>query len=121
MLVVLHVSVVSGALASDAAAGSEERRESTMSQFGLGTASFFLTMPYGLIKVVYASLGGLIGGFTYALTGGNLNAANAVWDTSLRGTYVITPEHLKGAKAVRFLGTPPLRTAEPAASPEPSR
>jgi hypothetical protein len=84
----------------------EDPSQSTASQFGLGASSFFLTIPYGLAKVVYATLGGIIGGFTYALTGGNDRAAKAVWDSSLRGTYVITPDHLKGDKAVRFLGVP---------------
>ena len=84
----------------------EDATQSTASQFGLGISSFFLTIPYGLAKVVYATLGGIMGGFTYALTGGNEGAAKAVWDSSLRGTYVITPDHLKGDKAVRFLGVP---------------
>lgn len=84
----------------------EDPTQTTASQFGLGVSSFFLTIPYGLAKVVYATLGGIIGGFTYALTAGNERAAKAVWDTSLRGTYVITPDHLKGDKAVRFLGVP---------------
>ncbi|MGH7209061.1 MAG: hypothetical protein ACREIL_06730 [Nitrospiraceae bacterium] len=84
----------------------EDTTQSTASQFGLGVSSFFLTIPYGLAKVVYAMMGGIIGGFTYALTGGNEGAAKAVWDTSLRGTYVITPDHLNGDKAVRFLGVP---------------
>lgn len=82
----------------------EDPTQSTASQFGLGVSSFFVTIPYGLAKVVYATLGGIIGGFTYALTGGNERAAKDVWDTSLRGTYVITPDHLTGDKAVRFLG-----------------
>lgn len=84
----------------------EDPTQSTASQFGLGVSSFFLTIPYGLAKVVYATLGGIIGGFTYALTAGNEQAAKSVWDTSLRGTYVITPDHLKGDKAVRFFGVP---------------
>ncbi|MGH7251069.1 MAG: hypothetical protein ACREIK_04365 [Nitrospiraceae bacterium] len=84
----------------------EDATESTASQFGLGVSSFFLTIPYGAVKFVYATMGGIIGGFTYALTGGNEGAAKAVWDTSLRGTYVITPDHLKGDRAVRFLGVP---------------
>jgi len=84
----------------------EDPTQTTASQFGLGVSSFFLTIPYGLAKVVYATMGGIIGGFTYALTAGNERAAKAVWDTSLRGTYVITPDHLKGDKAVRFLGVP---------------
>jgi hypothetical protein len=92
-----------------------ELTEGTGTQFGLGAASFFMTIPYGLAKVVYATLGGIIGGFTYVLTAGNDRAAKSVWHTSLRGTYVITPEHLRGEKAVRFLGVPP----EDAMSSEP--
>jgi hypothetical protein len=100
----------------------EDATQSTASQFGLGAASVFLTIPYGLAKVVYATLGGIIGGFTYALTGGNEGAATAVWDSSLRGTYVITPDHLTGDKAVRFLGVPGEsdRAALPA-RPEPTK
>lgn len=96
----------------DTVSVSNERTEGNGTQFGLGAASFFLTIPYGLAKVVYATFGGIIGGFTYALTAGNEKAANSVWSTSLRGTYVITPEHLRGEKAVRFFGVP--------AEPEPS-
>lgn len=105
----------------------EDATQSTASQFGLGVSSFFLTIPYGVAKVVYAMMGGIIGGFTYALTGGNEGAAKAVWDTSLRGTYVITPDHLKGDKAVRFLGVPgesdgSAPPAEPVpAMPEPTK
>lgn len=84
----------------------EDATQSTASQFGLGVSSFFLTIPYGLLKVVYATMGGIIGGFTYALTAGNERAAKAVWDTSLRGTYVITPEHLQGDRGIRFFGVP---------------
>ena len=85
----------------------EERSQDTASEAGLGVASVFLSIPYGAAKVAYAILGGITGGFTYVLTGGNLKAAEAVWDTSLRGTYIITPEHLRGEKPVRFFGVPP--------------
>jgi hypothetical protein len=105
----------------------EDATQSTASQFGLGISSFFLTIPYGLAKFVYATLGGIIGGFTYALTAGNEQAAKSVWDTSLRGTYVITPDHLQGNKAVRFFGVPgesdgaaPLDEPVPA-RPEPTK
>ena len=70
-------------------------------------ASVLLSIPYGAVKVAYAIVGGITGGFTYIFTGGNLKAAQSVWDTSLRGTYIITPEHLKGEKPIRFLGVPP--------------
>jgi len=102
-LTILQLAVIQPAWAQQM---DEDATQSTASQFGLGVSSFFLTIPYGLAKVVYATLGGIIGGFTYALTAGNERAAKAVWDTSLRGTYVITPDHLQGNKAVRFFGVP---------------
>ncbi|MGH7166968.1 MAG: hypothetical protein ACREII_00400 [Nitrospiraceae bacterium] len=116
-LTILQLAVIPPARAQQQ---DEDTTQSTASQFGLGISSFFLTIPYGLAKVVYATLGGIMGGFTYALTGGNEGAAKAVWDTSLRGTYVITPEHLQGDKAVRFLGVPGERDGSATAEPVPA-
>ncbi len=73
-------------------------------EVGLGVASFVATLPYGAVKIAYASLGAIIGGFTYLLTAGDLESANVVWEKSLLGTYVLTPDHLKGDKQVYFLG-----------------
>lgn len=88
-------------------AWAKEEKQDTASEAGLGAASVLLSIPYGAVKIAYAILGGITGGFTYALTGGNLKAAQAVWDTSLRGTYIITPDHLRGEKPIRFFGVPP--------------
>ncbi len=85
----------------------EDRSEHTAKQYGLGVASFFATIPWGALKFVFATLGGIFGGATWVFSGGNRRAADAVWHTSVRGTYVITPEHLRGARAVRFFGVPP--------------
>ena len=87
-------------------ADNHERIESTGSQYGLGAASVFLSIPYGLGKFLFATFGGLFGGFTYVFSGGNARAAKSVWDTSMRGTYIITPDHLRGERTVRFLGVP---------------
>jgi hypothetical protein len=70
----------------------------------LGAGSFFLTLVYTPVKLAYAILGGIIGGFTYGLTGGDLETAQSVWEPSVYGTYVITPDHLKGNEPVRFVG-----------------
>ena len=70
----------------------------------LGVGSFFLTLVYTPVKLAYAILGGIIGGFTYGLTGGDLETAQSVWEPSVYGTYVITPDHLKGNEPVRFVG-----------------
>jgi hypothetical protein len=121
VLSVLHLSVVPTVFADEAPTSVEEQQEGTASQFGMGAASFFLTVPYGLVKVVYAALGGIVGGFTYALTAGNEKAAKSVWYTSLRGTYVITPAHLTGEKSVRFFGVPPDAGPEYASEPLPEQ
>lgn len=73
----------------------------------LGVASALLTLPYASTKMVYAGLGGVVGGFTWVLTGGDTDAAKAVWEPSFYGTYVITPDHLRNNKPVRFFGKPP--------------
>lgn len=118
---VLHVAAVPSGWAQSAGGGANEQTESTGAQYGFGTASVFLSLPYGLGKFLFATLGGIFGGFTYAFSGGNEKAAKSVWDTSMRGTYVITPEHLKGEKTVRFFGVPAetadAATEEPAAEP----
>jgi hypothetical protein len=102
----VQVAVISTAWAESAGGGADEQTESSGTQYGLGAASVFLSIPYGLGKFVFATLGGIFGGFTYAFSGANEKAAKSVWDTSMRGTYVITPEHLKGEKTIRFLGSP---------------
>lgn len=84
----------------------EDTTQGTLSGAGLQAASFLLTVPYGAVKVAFAILGGAVGGLTYVLSGGNSEAAKAVWTTSVYGTYVITPDHLRGDKPIRFLGVP---------------
>jgi len=73
----------------------------------LGAGSFFLTLVYTPVKLAYAILGGIIGGFTYGLTGGDLETAQSVWEPSVYGTYLITPDHLKGNEPIRFIGVSP--------------
>lgn len=86
-------------------AAEEESTEA--GEAGLGIGSGLLTLVYLPFKLTYAVLGGVIGGFTYALTGGDLETAKTVWEPSFYGTYVITPSHLKGDEAVRFYGVSP--------------
>lgn len=84
--------------------GHDQIHSATPTQFGIGAASVLLSIPYGAAKVTYAALGGIIGGFTYLFSAGDKEAAKAVWTPSLNGTYVLTPDHLKGDKPIQFLG-----------------
>jgi hypothetical protein len=56
------------------------------------------------VKVVYSLAGGIVGGLTWALTGGNTAAAKAVWIPSMTGHYIVQPENLTGDKPLHFMG-----------------
>jgi len=62
------------------------------------------TVFYLPVKVVYAGLGGTVGGLSLLVTGGNPDAFFAVWDAAGGGTYVVTPAMLEGDEEVRFVG-----------------
>jgi len=87
--------------------------EGTGSNVGYGAGSVLASCVYSPAKVVYALLGGLTGGVAYGLTGGNQDVAKKIWTPSLRGTYVITPEMLKGKERVEFVGQPETKTHQP--------
>ena len=86
---------------------AEDEDSSPGKEAAIGLGSGLLTLVYLPAKVAYAAVGGIVGAFTYGLTGGNLDTAQTVWEPSIYGTYVITPDHLKGNEAVRFYGTSP--------------
>lgn len=81
--------------------------ETTPEGIGLQAASVLTSMVYLPLKTVWALAGGLGGGLAYAVTGGDMEVAKTVWEPSLYGTYVITPEHLVGIKPVQFIGSAP--------------
>jgi hypothetical protein len=78
---------------------------------GIAAAALVANVGYIPAKTVYAILGGITGGFGYALTGGNQQAANTIWRSSLGGDYVVTPDMLSGKAPIHFSGP-----AGPAAS-----
>jgi hypothetical protein len=98
-----------------------DQNETSGSGAGLSVASWLLTVPYGAAKCAFAILGGVFGAGAYAATGGDLDTAKKVWTTSMYGTYIITPEHLKGDKPVRFFGqaTESAAPGTPAPAPAP--
>src|SRR5204862_386451 len=63
---------------------------------GWGSLTVLTNLVYMPAKVTYALLGGLTGGFAYALTAGDLKTAETVWVTTMGGTYVVTPHMLQG-------------------------
>lgn len=108
---VLHVIILALVLALTlnpvAFAAEGDSSGNTAADLGLGVASFLVSVPYGAAKVVTALLGGIVGGFTYVLSGFNKKAADQVWYTTIPGDYIITPDHLRGKRDIRFTGVPP--------------
>jgi len=92
----------------------------TASSAGMQAAAAVSTILYFPFKAAFAIGGGIVGGLAYAFSGGNEQAAKSIWDTSLRGTYVITPDHLQGDRPIRFLGVADSADASDPA-PEPIR
>ena len=92
----------------------------TPSSAGMQAAAAVSTILYFPFKAAFAIGGGIVGGLAYAFSGGNEQAAKSIWDTSLRGTYIITPEHLQGNRPIRFLGVADPAEAS-ASAPEPIR
>lgn len=91
------------------------------SSAAMGAAAGLSTLLYLPLKAVFAIGGGIVGGLAYAFSGGNENAAKSIWTTSLYGTYIITPEHLRGDKPIRFLGVADTNDAPvPASAPAPA-
>jgi hypothetical protein len=81
---------------------------------GIGAGTVAGNIFYVPAKMVYGVLGGITGGASYLLTGGNTQTANTIWRSSLGGDYVLTPDMVAGQKPVHFSG--PTTTALPAPS-----
>ena len=100
MLGILWVSLFWGGTPSFAQTYSD----SPSTEVGLNIASWIATIPYGASKLVYAGLGGVIGSLAYLLTFGGDEPSTTVWEKSMLGTYVLTPEHLTGEEPIHFVG-----------------
>jgi hypothetical protein len=85
-------------------ASEEATTDAGASNAGMEAAAALSTIVYFPVKLAFALGGGLVGGLTYAFTGGDEEAANRVWQASMEGNYIITPENLTGEQPVHFVG-----------------
>ena len=88
-------------------ADARAQESSAAAEAGMGMLAALSTLVYGPIKIVYATLGLVAGGFAWALSGGDGDVMNAVFTPSVRGDYVVTPAHLRGEKPLEFIGRDP--------------
>jgi len=81
-------------------------QEGTLSQVGAGVGSVVGSAVYFPFKAAFCILGGIGSGVTLVAAGPE--SANKVASASCRGTWVITPDVVKGKETVHFVGeTPP--------------
>ena len=78
--------------------------EIAVSDSGMSAASGLATIVYFPVKAVFSLAGGIVGGLTYAFTGGNEEAAKDVWNASMGGDYMVEPANLTGDKPLNFIG-----------------
>jgi len=120
LLALCTITMVPSAWSQESAAppSSASTEGGTASSAGMQAAAGVSTLLYLPLKLVFAIGGGIVGGLAYAFSGGNEQAAKSIWDTSLYGTYLITPDHLQGNRPIRFLGVVDSNDA-PASAPAP--
>lgn len=70
---------------------------------GLGTA--LVNVLYIPAKFTYATVGGVIGGFAWLLTLGDTETAMGVWEPTMGGSYIVTPNMLRGREPLEFSGS----------------
>jgi hypothetical protein len=90
---------------------------------GYGAAALVSNIFYIPAKLVYAVAGGLVGGGSYLVTGGNSQVSNTIWRSSLGGDYVVTPDMIAGKEPLYFSGpnqVAPPTAASPGASSAPA-
>ncbi|THJ25059.1 MAG: hypothetical protein CAF45_002840 [Nitrospira sp. CG24E] len=121
LLALCTVTIVPAAWSQDNAPSAVESSEGgTTSDAGWGVLAGLSSLVYFPVKAAFAIGGAIVGGLTYAFSGGDEKAAKPVWQTSMYGTYLITPDHLQGNRPVRFLGVVDSNEAS-APAPEPIR
>ncbi len=114
ILIAAAMMLPAGAIAQSASGGVQPQNQVQVPQpeqggvdwkgAGYGAAALFGNLLYIPAKIVYAAGGGLVGGGSYLVTGGNKQVADTIWRSSLGGDYVLTPEMIQGKKPVYFSG-----------------
>lgn len=119
---VVMASFISLILVSPGSALADDQTYGKRSEgVGIQAAGWALTIPYIVAKSAFALTGAIVGGLGYVFSGGNQETAKAVWTTSIYGTYIIRPAHLRGQEPVHFLGKPDEAQSEsPRPSPQPA-
>jgi hypothetical protein len=104
---VLAAAVAASLALGAGAARAEEERQPVDSEAGIGVAAGLVSLVYTPAKVLYALGGGVAAGMAYLASAGDQSVTEPILTPSLRGDYVVTPEHLRGERSLEFFGRHP--------------
>lgn len=104
---ILAVGLTACLLASPTVALAGDHTKEVSKESGMGAAAALTSLVYSPVKLVYAVGGLVIGSLAWVFTAGDTEVADKVYVRSLRGTYVITPEILRGEEPLVFIGRDP--------------
>ena len=99
--------VVAGAVAGGAAGTAVSAKESQREQHGPLTyvGTVLADVVYVPTKVVFAGVGALTSGVAYVLTLGDSSVSDNIWNASVNGNYILTPDMIEGKQPVHFVGS----------------
>ena len=101
------VTIAASLLVVPSLALAGDHTKEVSKESGLGAAAAVSSLFYSPVKLVYAVGGLVIGSLAWVFTAGDTDVADKVYVRSLRGTYVITPEILRGEEPLVFIGRDP--------------
>jgi hypothetical protein len=87
----------SGGLGVGSARAEEPTTQSKV--LAVGASCFYLPT-----KAFYAFFGAATAGLAYGFTFGDEELANEIWQSSVEGSYVVTPAMVDGREPIRFKG-----------------
>ena len=86
-----------GGLGLGTAAAEEASTQNKV--LAVGASCFYLPA-----KAFYAVFGAATAGLAYGFTFGDEQMANQIWESSVEGSYVVTPAMIEGKEKIRFQG-----------------
>lgn len=96
--------LVAAIVLAPAAARAESNDDGAVSRFGVGLGAGLCTLVYTPLKLVYAMAAFPMGALVYLWSVGDTEMTERVVRSGTQGTYVVTPEHLKGQRRLDFVG-----------------
>ena len=102
--VALTACIAALALLLPRAAVAQTQEDGEISTFFVGLGAGLCTLVYTPLKVVYALSALPMSGLVYLWSVGDTEMSGRVMRSGTQGTYVVTPEHLRGDASLDFVG-----------------